>query len=294
MRAIVLVLGAGLAIALTPTTVSADPFFFSTGDPDGKLGSASRPGVPGKIEIESADDFVASTSVVLNSATFHGLIVPNGTPTLGSVTVEIYRIFPLDSDTGRTITVPTRTNSPSDVEFVGRSTTSGSLTFTTSTVSQNFSVLNSVINGIHPAPGNVTGGEGPMTGTELLFNTTFTTPLFLPAGHYFFIPQVDVTNGEFLWLSAPKPIVLPGTAFTPDLQSWIRDANLAPDWLRIGTDIIGGSPIPTFNASFSLQGEALVPEPGSLALLLSGALLAGLGGATQLRSARLRRAGNGS
>ena len=34
---------------------------------------------------------------------------------------------------------------------------------------------------------------------------------------------------------------------------WVRDADLEPDWLRVGTDIVGGT---TFNASFSLFGEA--------------------------------------
>jgi hypothetical protein len=38
----------------------------------------------------------------------------------------------------------------------------------------------------------------------------------------------------------------------PDLQSWIRNDALAPDWLRIGTDITGQGP---FNAAFSLSGE---------------------------------------
>ena len=43
----------------------------------------------------------------------------------------------------------------------------------------------------------------------------------------------------------------------------MRNDNLSPDWLRIGTDITHQGP---FNASFSLSGEA-VPEPASLALL---------------------------
>jgi hypothetical protein len=37
-----------------------------------------------------------------------------------------------------------------------------------------------------------------------------------------------------------------------DLQSWIRNDELAPDWLRIGADIVGAG---AFNASFSLSGE---------------------------------------
>jgi hypothetical protein len=53
-------------------------------------------------------------------------------------------------------------------------------------------------------------------------------------------------NGDFLWLSAFKPIVAPGTPFMPDLQSWIRNDALAPDWSRIGTDITHQGP---FNAT---------------------------------------------
>lgn len=98
-----------------------------------------------------------------------------------------------------------------------------------------------------------------MTGQEVLFNVTFTAPFLLPADHYFFIPQVALPPGaNFLWLSAPKPIVPPGTPFLPDLQSWIRNANLDPDWLRIGTDIVGGNPAPTFNGTFSLAGDVEV------------------------------------
>src|SRR5262249_19793047 len=57
------------------------------------------------------------------------------------------------------------------------------------------------------------------------------------------------------WLSAPgnNPPV-----FTGDLQAWIRNANLDPNWLRIGTDIIGGAPPPTFNMAFSLTGTTEV------------------------------------
>ena len=87
------------------------------------------------------------------------------------------------------------------------------------------------------------------------------------------VDKVSAPEGSaFLWLSAPKPIVPPGTAFPAgftDLQSWMRDdPPLAPDWLRIGTDIIKGNPIPTFNAVFSLQGvvdkHAPAPQEGSV------------------------------
>jgi hypothetical protein len=64
---------------------------------------------------------------------------------------------------------------------------------------------------------------------------------------------VLLSNVNFLWLSAPKPIV------SPDLQTWTRNDNLAPDWLRIGTDITHQGP---FNAAFSLSGDT-VPEPST-------------------------------
>jgi len=44
-----------------------------------------------------------------------------------------------------------------------------------------------------------------------------------------------------------------------DLQSWIRNDALAPDWLRIGADIVGAG---AFNASFSLSGETDVDGDG--------------------------------
>ena len=112
---------------------------------------------------------------------------------------------------------------------------------------------------------------------------TFATPFDLPPDHYFFVPQVDLTTrGTFLWLSSVRPIVAPGTPFAPDLQAWTRDANLDPDWVRIGTDIVGpgafGAPAPTFNLAFSLEGEtvAAVPEPETWALMVGGLAVLGM------------------
>jgi len=130
-----------------------------------------------------------------------------------------------------------------------------------------FTALNSVLNGINPAPNQQTNGEGPVTGQEVLFTYEFGSPLFLPAGHYFFVPQVPVTGGNFFWLSASRPVAFPA-GFT-DLQEWIRNANLDPDWSRVGTDIVGGATPPTFNTAFEIRGTA-VPEPASVLLLGSG------------------------
>jgi len=115
-----------------------------------------------------------------------------------------------------------------------------------------------------------------VTGQEVQFNVTFSTPFDLLADHYFFVPQVELSDtGSFFWLSAPKPIVVPGTPFPPgstDLQAWIRNENLAPDWLRIGTDIVGGTPAPTFNMTFSVSGET-IPEPSTMLPVAAGFVL---------------------
>jgi hypothetical protein len=105
-------------------------------------------------------------------------------------------------------------NSPSDVAFASRdSATANELTFTTSQLSATFTAMNSVQpGGIHPMPNQTTMGNGPLTGQEVQFNVTFTTPFDLPADHYFFVPQVGVNNGgEFYWLSASRPIIGAGT-----------------------------------------------------------------------------------
>jgi len=242
-----------LAAALA-TPASAASFTFTTGSPDGAMAMATRPASAG-VEIEPADDFILGTCTTLTSATFTGLIA--GGANVGNVNevdVEIYRIFPLDSNTSRTITVPSRNNSPSDVAFVSLSSASGGLTFTGSTINPSFSTANSVLNGIHPAPNQTTGGEGPVSGQEVSITATFTTPITLPAGHYFIVPQVGVPTGNtFYWLSTSH---LP-PLFTGDLQAWIRTAPLDPDWLRVGTDIVGGATPPTYNAAFSLAGNTV-------------------------------------
>ncbi len=224
------------------------------------MGMASRPASASKVEIETGDDFSSRVRPSLTSATFTGLLpVTAPLTSIAEDSVEIYRVFPSDADTSRTSgpptfstpLVPTRVNSPPDVAFTSRDSSASTLLFTATLVTPAFTVSNSVLNGINPKPNQTTGGEGPVTGEEVQFSIVFSPTVDLPAGHYFFVPQVGLTSGDFFWLSAPKPIFAPATSFTPDLQAWIRNDPLAPDWLRVGTDIVGSD---AFNGTFSLTG----------------------------------------
>jgi hypothetical protein len=241
----------------------ADQFSFNTGSPDGKLGALTMPAGSQGVETETADDFVLTRPTVLSGATIHGLITGNAAvSSITRVEVEIYQVFPLDSDTGRTPSVPTRTNSPSDHEIstATRDSSDSSLSFVASAISD-FQVQNTVISGINKFPQQLTHGDGAAAGEQVEFRITFRTPLFLPAGHYFFRPELEMSGGNFLFLSAPRPITsgTPFPAGVTDLQAWIRNANLAPDWLRIGGDIIGAG---TFNMTFSLSGNT-IPRAGA-------------------------------
>jgi hypothetical protein len=255
------------------------------------MGVASRPASSGIFEIEAADDFFLASQTVITSATFVGLIVPGtgGTPSISDIVAEMYHVFPVDSNTVRIPNVPTRTNSPSDIALDSRDSGVAQLTFTSSVLAPTFTVLNTVQpGGIHPSPLQTTGGNGGLTGQEVQITLTFLTPFNLAAGHLFFVPQVALTNGaQFYWLSASRPISGAGTTPFPvgvtDLQAWTRDNALDPDWLRVGTDIVGGTTPPTFNMAFSLDGT-VVPEPPATPLILAGLTLIGIATFVRLRN----------
>jgi len=245
------------------TSASAAPFLFTNGSPDGRLGALSRSESVGKIQTETADDFILAQPTVINGATITGLIVNAPATSIANVEVEVYHVFPLDSIDPPSGRVLSRTNSPGDAEIdaATRDGSDGTLRFVANQQGAGVSVANTVVNGINPNPSR-TNGEGPATGDQVQITITFTQPILLPAGHYFFRPEVLVTGGDFLYMSSPRS---PGVPFVGDLQAWIRTSRLAPDWVRIGTDVIGATPPatpPTFNMTFSLSGET-VPDIGT-------------------------------
>src|ERR671930_601258 len=65
------------ALLLLASQTAAGSFSFSTGDPDGKIATLSRPPSSDKIQTETADDFILSQGTFINQATFTGLL-PSG------------------------------------------------------------------------------------------------------------------------------------------------------------------------------------------------------------------------
>ena len=261
-----------LPVTLFVSSALAETVLYNNDIPDGLLATLSRPaGLPGSgiSERETADDFKLSSHSLITGGSFTGL-VPAGT-NITKVDVEIYGVQTIEISPRN---VPTRINSPTNEAIAVQD-----VTFHTHTQNNSVSVPNSVVNIINPGASSaatITGGEGVQSGEEVRFEFTLATPFDLQAGHYFFVPQVQLDNGNFLWLSAAKPASAFGsTPFVGDLQSWIRnDPGIAPDWERVGTDVIGGAPPQTYNAAFRLVG-APVPEPTTILMLVGGLLVMG-------------------
>ena len=93
-----LVIPAALIGLLPVTPATAQSFSFGTGSPDGKIATLSRTASAGKLETETADDFVTTRGTEITSATFTGLLVGGATTAdVSDVEIELYHVFPRDS-----------------------------------------------------------------------------------------------------------------------------------------------------------------------------------------------------
>ena len=101
-----------LACALGDPAWAGDIFSFSTGNPDGLIATLSRTASAGKLETETADDFVTTSPTLITNATFTGLLVGGATTAdIKDVEIELYHVFPIDSDVGR--------NGPAEIDAAG-------------------------------------------------------------------------------------------------------------------------------------------------------------------------------
>src|SRR5436190_20333351 len=94
MRSVLSLTGARLAFGLwVATSLWAAPFSFTTGTPDGRLGALSRSASPGKLETETADDFILQQTTVITQAKTIGL-VPLATPleNIQEADIEVYHV----------------------------------------------------------------------------------------------------------------------------------------------------------------------------------------------------------
>src|SRR5215472_8268367 len=93
------ILAAGVVLLFAGTVAAATIVpLFSTGSPDGKIATLSRPASTGKLETETADDFVLGQPALVTNATFIGLLVGGATAAnISDVEIELYHVFPADS-----------------------------------------------------------------------------------------------------------------------------------------------------------------------------------------------------
>src|SRR5260370_16704439 len=144
-------------VLFSASSLTAGPVtLFSTGNPDEKIATLSRPAGTG-LETETADDFILGQAGLITNATFIGLL-PTGGPLsiVTSVEIELYHVFPLDSTNPPDGRVITRVNSPSDNQFAAFSSALGSLNFSPPILNPRFPPPHSLINVLSPLPNHIT------------------------------------------------------------------------------------------------------------------------------------------
>jgi len=99
VKSILSLTGARVAFGMwVATSLWSADFSFTTGNPDGLMGAASRRASPRKLETETADDFTLDQTTVISRAIIVGLVPSETQPRdIKEVEVEVYHVFPLDS-----------------------------------------------------------------------------------------------------------------------------------------------------------------------------------------------------
>ena len=131
---------------------AAAPYSFSTGNPDGRIATLSRPASAGQTETETADDFILGQTNRITHATFE---------------IELYQIFRRDPATPPSGNLPAWVNSPADNQFEARDSALGNRSLSTTLLNAGFSAANSIVNGVNKVPNQWMGGEGSATGQEV-------------------------------------------------------------------------------------------------------------------------------
>ena len=159
-------------IACLTTPLWAASFFFATRSPNDQMGALSRRASPGKVETETADDFLLQDTTVITDATIAGLL-PAGTPldNIKDVEVEISTFSlwtPRSLSQGRCPCEQILL----DVEIgtATRARSSGTLEISTRVLNGSFMVANTVANGITVK----TSGAGTHTTTPVEIQETST------------------------------------------------------------------------------------------------------------------------
>ena len=198
------------AAALLPAVYS-----FSTGDPDGLIATAARPeSRPENSRSNRPMTSCSPNTTSITSATFTGL-VPAGSSATG-VVVEIYRVFPTDSDVGAHQRAANVLDGPGAhagqfaLRYRARRARHRERPISRPrSLDPSFTANNSVTAGRYPSQTEPTPPAATVRSRARKCSSTvnFATPFVLPADHYFFVPQVELgRTATFFWLSAPKPV----------------------------------------------------------------------------------------
>jgi hypothetical protein len=289
-RTTAVIAGLVAAVSATPLTAHAVTLWNTLIDPaaTGQIGFLSQQN--SQPETEAIDDFVINPAAFPSGFTVNRVraqaLLTDPNAQITNLTVELYRTFPVDSNTTRSPQF-TRTNGPSDngQDFADFASKEGKLSFTRSVQNPTFVLDRTIEPGADGKGVQVTDDtSGQLVLLDMSLGSGITLAPTNPfpsdnATHYWLELTAEVSSGEFYWVQGTFPRSVPGgaPAAGEDRQTWFTTELISPDFRRV-SDIINqqdGTTAPVFNSSMEIIGRAgAVPEPSMLMLLASvGGLL---------------------